>query len=136
MEKNKITLITPPDFFENENFSILFINLNDQDQDKVSNWLANNNLSQHLNIYFYSNENNISWLLYAAARSKYRFIDLNSLDNNTTSIASYILGKTNTYYKSDTDDLVNTIQYINQNRIFEIEIFLQKALNDKTETTM
>lgn len=136
MEKNKITLITPPDFFENENCSILFINLNENDQDNVSKWLADNNLSKHLNIYFYSNENNISWLLYATARSMYRFIDLNSIDDTTSIIASYILGKTNTYYKCDSDKITETIKHINQNRIFEIEIFLQKALNDKTETAM
>ena len=28
----KITLITPPDFFENDNHSILFVHLNDTDQ--------------------------------------------------------------------------------------------------------
>lgn len=136
MEQHKITLITSPDFFENENYSILFINLTESDQDIVSKWLANNELTEHLNIYFYSNEDNIPWLLYAVARSNFRFLNLNSLNSNTAIIASYILGKTDTFYKCDDETASAVINHINQNRIFEIEKFLQKALDDKTKTTV
>ena len=48
----KITLITPPDIFENGNKSILLVNLSDADQDAVSKWLSESTFEQNLNIYF------------------------------------------------------------------------------------
>ena len=48
---NRITLITPPDFFENESYSIMFVHLSDEDQTQVSKWLADANLTEHINIY-------------------------------------------------------------------------------------
>ena len=34
--EGKLTLITPPDIFENESYSILFIHLNDEDHKHLS----------------------------------------------------------------------------------------------------
>lgn len=134
--QNKITLITPPDFFENESYSVLFINLKDSDQDIVSKWLSENPLTVDLNIYFYSSEIDISWLLFATARSNYRFIDLDQLNTNTDVIASYLLGKTNTFYKCSDTNRSSVISFINQNKVSDIEKFLKKALNEQTKTTL
>ena len=46
----KITLVTPPDFYENQNFSILMIGLSDSEQDKTSVWLGQSNITQDINI--------------------------------------------------------------------------------------
>jgi hypothetical protein len=54
--EGKITLITPPDIFENESYSILFIHLSESDQELVSRWLSNSNIKEHINIYFYSGD--------------------------------------------------------------------------------
>lgn len=130
---SKITLITPPDFFENESKSIMFIHLSDEDQEKVSVWLANNPLTEHLNIYFYSGESNLDWAFYALSRCEYKFIDVDRLNNITTALAGYILGKKNTYYKTNDTNLSLIFNHINQNKIINIENFLSKVFNDKND---
>lgn len=129
--EGKITLITPPDIFENESYSILFINLNEDDQTAVSHWLANSTVKENVNIYFYSGEADVPWLFHALARCEYKYIDLNSLNTITSTLNGYILGKKNTYYKTDDENVSAVCHYINQNRITNIEAFLQKAFNDE-----
>ena len=65
-----ITLITPPDIFENENLSLVFMNISDQEQEDASHWLSNNNIDKNINLYYYQGETNIPWLLHAIAISK------------------------------------------------------------------
>jgi hypothetical protein len=130
--EGKITLITPPDIFENESHSILFIHLGDKDQTAVSHWLANSTVKENVNIYFYSGETDLPWLFHALARCEYKYIDLNSLNTITTMLNGYILGKKNTYYKTEDENVSAVCHYINQNRIADIEVFLQKAFNDET----
>jgi hypothetical protein len=128
----KITLITPPDVFENESYSILFIHLHDEDQEVVSKWLANADIKQNVNIYFYSGEQDLTWFFHAAAISEYKYINLDSLNNVTSTLSGYILGKKNVFYKTEDENIAAICQYINQNRITNIESFLERAFNDKT----
>ena len=130
--EGKITLITPPDIFENESYSILFIHLNDNDQEIVSQWLSKSNVQENVNIYFYSGENDLPWFFHAMAISEYKYIDLNDVNSITTTLSGYILGKKNTFYKTNDENTSAVCHYINQNRITNIESFLQRALNDKT----
>ena len=44
--EGKITLITPPDVFENESYSILFIHLSEEDQESVSRWLSTTDIKE------------------------------------------------------------------------------------------
>jgi len=129
--EGKITLITPPDVFENESFSILFIHLDDGDQEIVSKWLSESEIKFNVNIYFYSGETDMPWFFHAMAISEYKYINLDSLNNITSTLSGYVLGKTNTYYKTTDENVVAICQHINQNRITKIESFLQRALNDK-----
>jgi hypothetical protein len=128
---NKITLITPPDIFENESYSILFIHLNEEDQSTVSKWLADANLTEHINIYFYDHEIDLNWLFYAMARCEYKYIDLAGLNYATTALSGYIIGKKNTCYKTSDETTSAVYHYINQNRITTVEQFLERALHDK-----
>ena len=128
---NKITLITPPDFFENESYSVLFIHLKDEDQQLVSKWLANAELTEHINIYFYDHDIELSWLFYTLSRCDYKYIDLDGLNNATSALSGYIVGKKNTYYKTDNENKSAIYHFINQNRITNIESFLERAFNDK-----
>lgn len=128
---NRITLITPPDFFENESYSILFMHLGEEDQAVVSKWLANANLTEHINIYFYDHEISLEWFFYALSRCDYKYIDLDSLNYVTAQLSGYILGKKNTYYKTGDESRSAVSHFINQNRITKIESFLERAFNDK-----
>lgn len=129
--EGKLTLITPPDIFENESLSVLFVHLNDSDQEKVSQWFANSEIKENVNIYFYSGEVDVPWFFHAMARSEYKYIDLDSLNNITSALSGYMLGKKNTYYKTNDENMSAVFHYINQNRITNIENFLQRAFNDK-----
>lgn len=125
----KITLITPPDFFENENKSILFIHLNEKDQQTISEWLAKSNITENINFYFYDHEIDLPWLFHALARSEYAYIDLDELNYATTTLSGYLLGKSNITYKTTNETTAAICHYINQNRITTIEKFLERVFN-------
>lgn len=129
--KGKITLITPPDIFENESQSILFMHLSNEDQEQVSKWLAESEIEYNINIYFYSGETSLSWLFHALSRCQYKYIDTDNLNEVSQNLVGYILGKKDTYYKAQDENRTQIYQYINQNRIIDIQSFLERAFNDK-----
>lgn len=128
---SKLTLITPPDIFENNNTSILFIHLSEKDQDITSKWLSDVGLQSDLNLYVYTGEPNASWLLYAASRCEYKYIDLDETNLITQLLGGYILSKTGVYYKTKDENLAQVCKHINQNRVDSIEKFLEVTLNDQ-----
>jgi hypothetical protein len=127
----KITLITPPDIFENDSYSVLFMHLNDSDQEKVSEWLAESDIEEHINVYFYDHEIDLPWLFHALSRCDYKYIDLNEVNDVTRSLSGYIVGKKNTFYKINDESQSAVYHYINQDRITNIETFLEKAFNEQ-----
>lgn len=128
--QGKVTLITPPDIFENENVSLLLIHVSDDDQLQVSKWLADKSFKDNINIYFYDQESDIPWLLHASSRCEFKFIDLNNLTHQTTPLSGYLLGKPNVYYKVDNETTASICSHINNNRISNVQTFLEKAFND------
>jgi len=127
---NKITLVTPPDIYENSNDSLLFINLNENDQGSASKWLANKELSSNLNFYVYSGEPNITWLLHSLGASNFTFIDLDNCNEITRAISGYLLGKSRVFYKTNDESLAAIYGHINTNRVSTIEQFLEKVLSE------
>lgn len=128
----KLTLITPPDFYENGNLSILFVNLSDEDQDAVSRWLADAQLDQDLNLYVYMGEPTLPWFFYAMARCEYKYIDLNGKNSVTEALGGYVLGKSDVYYKTDDANLAAIYSHINSNRIDRVETFMESIFGGKT----
>jgi hypothetical protein len=129
--QGKITLITPPDIFENESNSVLFMHLSESDQQLVSEWLAKANIEEHINVYFYDHEIQLPWLFHALSRCEYKYINLNDVNQVTSALSGYILGKKNTFYKINDENLSAVYHYINQDRITTIETFLEKAFNEQ-----
>lgn len=127
----KITLITSPDIFENESLSLFFAHLDDEDQEKVTSWFSNSTVDQDVNIYFLDKESDMPWILHAMAKSNFRFINLDELSETTKLLSGYILGKSNTFYKTKSENAAAICYYINQNRITNIESFLGRVFNDK-----
>lgn len=128
---SKITLITPPDYYENSNFSILFMGLTERNQDEVSRWLADNPVYPDINIYFYQGEPNIPWLLYAINRSDAKFLNYNSEYAILTMLGSYMLGKSNVCYTTSDENIKLLMSHISNNYIPNVETFLEKIFNDK-----
>jgi len=124
--KNKVTLITPPDFFENSSYSLLLININERDQEKISKYLANLDIDQHVNIYFYSGEPNTDWLLYALARTDAVFIDLDNANKIVTALSGYIVSRPMVRYQTHDKDMSKIYQHINANQVPDIDFFLEE----------
>lgn len=120
-----ITLITPPDIFENENTSILFMNISDEEQESASVWFSKNTVDKPLNLYYYQGEPDMSWLLHAVAISKSVYLNCNNNSDVTKWITSYILGKPNVWYKTDDANLKALMSYINQKNVNNINEFLE-----------
>jgi hypothetical protein len=126
----KITLITPPDFYENNNRSVLFVNISENDQEKITKFLSSKDLNENINFYVFTNETNISWLLYAVSRSDFKFIDLDSDNYLTNVLASFILANNNFYYKTEDENLAAIMNHLNQNRITNIDKFLERIFDE------
>ena len=128
---NKITLITPPDFYENSNFSIMLLGLNEQDQDAASHWLGQVDNIDNINFYFYQGETNLEWLFYTLNRSDLKFINLDSNLTIINYLSSYVLGRPNVYYTTKNENLKSLMSYINNKYVPNIETFLREAFNDQ-----
>ena len=126
---SKITLITPPDIYENSNTSLMLIGLDDKDQDQASLWLGTNAKDLDLNLYFYQGEPNMTWLLYALNRSNATFINLDSDKAIITIMGSYILGKPGIYYTTKDANMKALLSHINNNFVPDVETFLTKVLD-------
>lgn len=133
--QGKITLITPPDLFENELTSVLFMHLSEDDQATVSDWFANSTLTENINIYFFDREIDVPWLLHALNRCEYKFINLDNLNVVTTLLCGHILAKKDLFYKTTDENKSAICHYINQNRITNIELLLERVFNGKNGTT-
>lgn len=120
-----ITLITPPDIFENENTSILLMNITDQEQEDISLWFSNNNIDKPINVYYYTGEPNMGWLLHAIAISKGVYLNCNNDSDVTKWITSYVLGKSNVWYNAADDNFLALMSYINQKNIKNVKEFLE-----------
>ena len=132
--KNKVTLITPPDIFENNTKSVLFINTVEADQEKITNWLSNSTIEENLNIYFYAGENNVQWLLYALGKADICFVDLDNHCDTTIHLSGYILSMAQVYYKTIEQKTGSVFQHINSNRVPDMDYFLDNALLSLIQT--
>jgi hypothetical protein len=128
---NQITLITPPDIFENDNYSILLIGMNGEQQDSASTWLARAENLPQTNLYVYQEEDNVSWLFYAANRSNIKFVNLDNANPIITYMASYILSKPDVYYTTQDSNLKELMSYINNRYVKTVEEFLERAFDGK-----
>lgn len=126
----KLTLITPPDFFENGNTSILFFHISDEEQDIVSKWLSKSNLKRDLNLYVYTDEPSLPWIFYAFNRCDYKYINLNNMNTITQTLSGYFLGRSNMFYNTKDENTATIISHINNNRVNKIENFLERILID------
>ena len=131
MTQSKITLITPPDIFQNNNESILFMHLTDEEQDSVTEYLADY-LDRDVNIYLYSGEENIDWIFYALSCSKHKYINIDCVNHITQALSGYILSKNDVYYK--TSNLAEVYSHISTKRVDDIKHFLESIFSDQKTT--
>jgi hypothetical protein len=125
-----LTLITPPDIFENDNPSIFLINLTEQEQDIATKWLSDCTLDIELNIYFYQHEPNVVWFLHAMANASHKYINLDNTHGMSEMLTGYVLGKSSVYYSTSDKNQVAVYGHINQNKVNSIEAFFERVLSE------
>lgn len=131
--QGNLNLITPPDIFENDSVSVLFIHLSDVDQEAVSKWLAASDIDHSMNFYVYSGEPDVVWLLHAINRCDHKFIDLSSVNYVTQLMTGYMLGNNSFCYKTADEEIAEVCGHLNNNRIFQIEQFLERIVSDQAK---
>ena len=131
----KITLVSPPDIFENQNPSILFVNITDKEQEEVSLWLSDYELKTDVNFYIYSGEPDTQWFLWAVNSSDFKYANLDNQNILTQVLSGYILTKPNFYYFSKDETIGAILSHINNNRIKNITTFLERAFSGQTRTS-
>jgi len=128
---NRVTLVTPPDTFENSNKSILVIDLSDKEQNDLSQWLGECQKEFDLNIYFYQGEPDIQWLFHAVARADHVYLNLDNYSDIGHLLASYICSKPNVWFTTSDKNLLSLFSHINQKYINSVDEFLRKVINEK-----
>lgn len=129
----KITLVTPPDIFQNDNPSILLMNLNEQEQNSTTQWLAKLDTDIHLNLYFYQNEPNAIWFLHSLATSSHKYIDIDNTNGMSEMLLGYLLSKPATYYKTENKNKSSVFCHINQNRVDSVTDFLERVFCERSK---
>jgi hypothetical protein len=128
-----LTLITPPDIFENDNHSIFLINLTEKEQDEATKWLSDCTLDIELNIYFYQHEPNVVWFLHAMANSGHKYINLDNTHGMSEMLNGYILSKSSVYYSTSDKNQVAVYSHINQNKVDNIKAFFERVLSENKQ---
>ena len=128
----RITLITPPDIYENNNTSVLFAHISDADQEIVSKWLGQADLDNNFNFYIYNGEPEVPWFFWAVGCCQYKYIDLDGVNEISNLLSGYVLSKPNFFYKTENENTAAVVSHINNNRIHSIEKFLERLLSEQT----
>lgn len=126
---NKITLITPPDIYENSNYSVMFMGMTDSQQDSASQWFGQRTDIPDCNFYYYQGEPNPGWLFYALNRSDAIFVNLDSDYEIINIMGSYILGKSSVYYTTQDENLKALMSHINNQYVPSVDAFLEKVFD-------
>lgn len=124
---SKITLITPPDFYENDNFSVLFIGLDEAQQELTSTWLGQNQNFDDTNIYFYLGEPNVPWLLYSVNRADVKLLNLDNDNAIIQLLSSYIVTKPNVYYTTTNESIKALMSHLSNKFVPNVETFLEQV---------
>lgn len=124
----KITLITPPDIFENSCKSIFLMNLPESEQTAATEWLSKLDTDDDINIYFYQGEVDVPWIFHAMGVSDYKYIDINNTEGVTKLLAGHILGKRDTYYSTSDPDVKAVYSHINPNGVSGVIDFFERTL--------
>jgi hypothetical protein len=128
--EGSLTLITPPEIYENLNTSVLFCHLSEVEQDITSRWLRESKIIDDINLYVYTHEENVTWLLHALGCCQYKYIDIDRADITNHAMMGYILGKNGVCYKTDDDNLAKIYSHINPNKVASVDIFLERAFSE------
>lgn len=126
-----ITVVTPPDVYVTDLYSILLIHPNVEVKQAVSNIMES--INNPIVIYLYELADNLEvpWLMDAVQKTDLVFIDVDNCSPIVRNLASYIIGKPKTFYL--TNDSKTPYNIINHNRVYDfnwLESTIKRGLNE------
>ena len=127
MTQPKITLITPPDIFQNDQPGVMFVDINQTEQEQVTTWFSHS-LKQCINLYFYQGEPNVPWLMHALSTVRAVYVNLDNWSTPTSYLCGYLLGKPHVYWSTTHGSIADVYQHINYNRVNTAVEFLERTL--------
>lgn len=127
----KINLISPPDTLHNNNFSFNLINTTQEEQEKVSMFLAKEPTDEELNIFVYNNESNPTWLLNTVNGKNNSYINLDNTGDISVKYISYLLSLSGTYYTTSDKNSKEIFALVNNNFVKNINEFLDKIYEQR-----
>jgi hypothetical protein len=113
--QNSIKIITPPDLIFDQTESMLLVCPSTELKRSLEEYLATH--EDAVNIYLFSDETDIKWLLITAKMTDVVIIDIDNCGSNVSHFLSYLLTLPNTYYKCEHE----TVEWrlLNQNRFYD-----------------
>jgi hypothetical protein len=113
--QNSIKIITPPDLMFDQTESMLLVCPSTELKKSLEEYLAEHDGA--VNIYLFSNEMDIKWLLTTAKMSDVIILDIDNCGQNVSHFLGYLLTLPNTYYKCE--HMKVQWDLLNQNRFFD-----------------
>lgn len=113
--QNSIKIITPPDLMFDQIDTMLLVCPNIELKKSLEVYLSEHD--DAVNIYLFSNEMDIKWLLTVAKMSDVIIIDIDNCGSNVSHFLSYLLTMPNTYYKCEHETVDWNL--LNQNRFYD-----------------
>ena len=113
--QNSIKIITPPDLIFDQTESMLLVCPSAELKKSLEEYLAEHD--DAVNIYLFSNETDIKWLLITARMADVVIIDIDNCGQNVSHFLGYLLTLHNTYYKCE--HMQVQWDLLNQNRFFD-----------------
>jgi hypothetical protein len=116
----KLYLITPPDYYYNQAFSVLLINTTPEEKEIIQDWLAKND--KEIVLYLYDNLDDISWLINVLKQVKTAYINVDNATDISYHYISYLVSHINiTWYSEKIDFSV-----INKDRVRNINEYMAR----------
>jgi hypothetical protein len=113
--QNSIKIITPPDLVFDQTESMLLVCPSTELKKALEEHLTTR--EEAVNIYLFTNEMDIKWLLTTAKMSDVIIIDIDNCGANVSHFLGYLLTLHNTYYKCEHMQVQWNL--LNQNRFFD-----------------
>ena len=127
----RLTLVTPPDIFQNNQESVMLVDITETEQDTITQFLGALDSSEHINLYYYQGEVNVPWFLHALACAQHKYINLDNMSSVTAHLVSYALSKSGVYYSTNDINKKELYSHINVNAVIDITEFLERIFSGK-----
>lgn len=118
-----LRLITSPDFVYEYTKNCLLVCPSSESRQQIQSALELINLD--IDIYLYTPESDVDWLVKAVRMVDTVFIDVDNCDSIAKDLTSYMLGFKKTYWLTKGENISYTI--INKNRLYDAKSFIEIA---------